>query len=219
MQQEISAEKNAELEAAKATKVHDAQVWERQNFILGCGEMDRITDDIIVPVFSNLAKAVKKSGFPMDLILMDCESPLDEKLYNVGVRLSFDYQEKTIVVSIVADPSDFTFTLSIDGLAESVAGEFSFHTVVPLMIQKELKHHFEHHFPRVAYTFPIGRSDAAFEKYSPPYRVQYDDNGKVSDVATTQTLLEAANMGSTFAKMFKKENAITVIDANDAIIC
>ncbi|PQJ27722.1 hypothetical protein [Rubritalea profundi] len=219
MQQEISAEKNAETEAVKAAKEEDSQIWERQNFMLGCDEMERITDDVIVPVFSKLARAVKDSGFTMDIILMDCESPLDKKLYNVGVRLNFEYHHKAIEISIVADPSDFTFTLSIYGIEDEIADEFNFHEVVPLLIQKQLKSHIEKHFPEVEYTFPIGRTDAAFEKYSPPYRVQYDDNGNVSDVATTQTLHEAANMGSTFAKMFKKEDAITVIDANDAVIC
>jgi hypothetical protein len=219
MQQEISAEKNSELEAIKAAKEEDADIWARQNFVLGCDEMERITDDIIVPVFSNLARAVKDSDFPMDIILMDCESPLDEKLYNVGVRLNFEYQDKSIEISIVADPSDFSFSLSVDGLADPIANKFKFHEVVPLVIQKDLKILFEKHFAEVKYSFSIGRSDAAFEKYIPPYRVQYDDNGNVSDVATTKTLLEAANMGSTFAKMFKKEDAITVVDANDTVIC
>ncbi len=219
MQQEISAEKNAELEAVKAAKEEDTRIWERQNFMLGCDEMERITDDIIVPVFSNLARAVKNSGFPMDIILMDCESPLDEKLYNVGVRLSFEYHDKSIEVSIVADPSDFTFSLTIDGLENEISSEFNFHEVIPRLIQKELKRSFEEHFSEIEYTLTLGRSDAAFEKYSPPFRVQYDENGNVSDVATTQTLLEAASMGSTFVKMFKKEDAITVIDSNDAVIC
>jgi hypothetical protein len=219
MQQEISAERKAEIEALKAAKEEDIQIWVRQNFILGCDEMERITDDIIVPVFSKLARAVKDSGFPMDIILMDCESPLDEKLYNVGVRLNFEYHDKAIEICIVADPSDFTFTLSIDGIEDEITNEFNFYQVVPLLLQKELKSQIEKHIPEIEYTFPIGRSDAAFEKYSPPYRVQYDENGSISDVATTQTLLDAANMGSTFAKMFKKEEAITVIDANDSLIC
>ena len=47
---------------------------------------------------------------------MDCESPLDDQLYNVGVRLSFQYHDKPIEISIVADPSDFTFSLSSLGL-------------------------------------------------------------------------------------------------------
>ena len=219
MQQEISAEKKSAIEAIKAAKEKDADIWARQNFILGCDEMERITDDIIVPVFSNLARAVKDSDFPMEIILMDCESPLDEKLYNVGVRLNFEYLNKSIEISIVADPSDFSFSLSVDGLADPIANEFKFHEVVPLVIQKELKILFKKHFAEVKYSFPIGRSDAAFEEYTPPYRIQYDDNGNVSDVATTKTLLEAANMGSTFSKMFKKEDAITVIDANDTVIC
>lgn len=211
---------NAEVDAAKAAKEVDAQIWERQNFILGCDEMERITDDIIVPVFSKLAQAIKGSGYDMDIILMDCESPLDEQLYNVGVRLSFNYSESDIEISIVADPSDFSFNLSIAGASdEELNTEFKFHEVVPTIIQKELSQQFSKLFPKVDYSPSSSRSDSAFEKFEPPFRVQYDDNGNVSDVATTKTLLEAANMGSTFAKMFKKEDAITVLDANDAIVC
>ncbi|MFT5882846.1 MAG: hypothetical protein ACI9FG_001354 [Crocinitomicaceae bacterium] len=219
MQQEISAEKKAEIVALKAAKEEDIQIWVRQNFMLGCDEMERITDDIIVPVFSNLALAIENSGFPMDFILMDFESPMDEKFYNVGISLNFKYHDKAIEISIVADPSDFTFSLSIGGVEDDIAKEFNYHEVVPRLIQKELKSHVKKYFPDVVYTYPIGRSDSAFEKYAPPYRVRYDENGSVSDVATTQTLLDAANMGSTFAKMFKKEDAISVVDANDTLIC
>ena len=219
MQQEISAEKNTESESITAAKEKDLEIWARQNFVLGCDEMERITDDIIVPVFSDLAKTLKKNGLTVDIILMDCESPLDEQLYNVGVRVDFEYNDKAIEINIVADPSDFTFSLSIDGLDSEIAHELKFHEVVPFTLQKELKNYLEEHFPEVEYTFPIESSDEAFEKYAAPYRVQYDDDGNVSDVATTQTLNEAANMGSTFAKMFKKEDAITVIDASDAVIC
>ena len=38
MQQEISAEKNADIEAVKAAKEEDSQIWARQNFILGCDD-------------------------------------------------------------------------------------------------------------------------------------------------------------------------------------
>lgn len=220
MQQELSVEMNAEADAIKAAKEADAQIWERQNFILGCDEMERITDDIIVPVFSTLAKAIKSSGYDMDIILMDCESPLDEKLYNVGVRLSFNYSDTDVEISIIADPSDFTFTLNILGASsEEVNTEFKFHEVVPVLLQKELKLQFDKNFSKIEFTPSYSRSDTQFEKFEAPFRVQYDDNGSVSDVATTKTLLEAANMGSTFAKMFKKEDAITVIDANDAVVC
>ncbi|MFC4995748.1 hypothetical protein [Rubritalea tangerina] len=115
----------------------------RQNFIIGCDEMARITDDIIVPVFTTLARAIRSSGFKMEVVLMDCESPLDGQLYNVGVRLTFLYQDNEVEISIIADPSDFSFTTDINAADYNFQKELAFHEVVPrtlsLILETELK--------------------------------------------------------------------------------
>lgn len=201
-------------------KEADALIVERQNFTLGCYEMERITDDIIVPVFQKLFSSVQKVDPDADLILMDCESPLDDQLYNVGVRLSFTHESAALDISIVADPSDFSFTLSIDGVQEEmITAEFKYHEVVPLTLQQFLKAQIDKHFPAIEYAPIQDANDATFASYSGPFRIQYDDAGKVSDVATTKTLIEAANMGSTFAKMFRNEKAVTILDASGVPIC
>lgn len=198
----------------------NAQIWERQNFLLGCVEMERITDDIIVPVFQKLTGSFRKVFPDADLILMDCESPLDEQLYNVGVRLSFTLESSEVEILIVADPSDFTFQLSTEGITdEPIIHELKYYEITPRGLDKIFTDLIEEHFSQVPFTPISNANDQKFEAYTAPFRVQYDDNGTVSDVATTNTLLEAANMGSTFAKMFKNEQAITVIDAQDNVIC
>ncbi|MFC5050507.1 hypothetical protein ACFPK9_07770 [Rubritalea spongiae] len=182
--------------------------------------MERITDDILVPVFMRLANAVKASDIPVDIVLMDCESPLDNELYNVGVRLTFSHKQQDCEISIVADPSDLTFTLQLEGISPSPqSNTFQYHETIPRTIENEIQKHLAEHLPSIDYQTKIEKSDQAFEKFVAPFRVQYNDQGTISDVATTQTLLEAAHMGGTFAKMFKKEEAITIIDANDTVIC
>lgn len=204
----------------KISEEENSQIWERQNFLFGCVEMERITDDIIVPVFQKLTGSFRKVLADADIILMDCESPLDEQLYNVGVRLSFTHEEAEIEISIVADPSDSTFLLSTDGItSEPITHEFKFYEITPRMLDKIFAAQIAEHFPEVPFTPITNSNDQEFEAYTAPFRVQYDDNGTVSDVATTKTLLEAANMGSTFAKMFRNEHAITVLDSQDNLIC
>ena len=202
------------------TEEENTEVWERQNFLLGCVEMERITDDIIVPVFQKLTGAFRKVFPDADLILMDCESPLDEQLYNVGVRLSFQYGAADVEISIVADPSDFTFLLSTDGVTdEPITHEFKFYEIVPRELDKVFAAQIEEHFAEVPFTPIHSSNDQQFDTFTAPFRVQYDDNGTISDVATTNTLIEAASMGSTFAKMFRNEKAITILDAKDNLIC
>jgi hypothetical protein len=220
MQQGNSSATPTATEAQDSSKLEDEGIWERQNFTIGCYEMERITDDILVPVFLRLANAIKGSGLPVDIILMDCESPLDGELYNVGVRLTFTHNEQECEMSMVADPSDFTFTLQSAGLGpDPLSVELQYHETIPRMIESELKKYLSEYLPSVTYTIDVEESDQAFEKFIAPFRVQYNDHGNISDVATTQTLQEAARMGGTFAKMFKKEEAISIIDANDIIVC
>lgn len=198
----------------------NTEVWERQNFLLGCVEMERITDDIIVPVFQKLTGAFRKVFPDADLILMDCESPLDEQLYNVGVRLSFQYGVAEVEISIVADPSDSTFLLSTDGVtSEPITHEFKYYEIIPRVLDKIFADQIDEHFSDVPFKPINNANDQQFATYTPPFRVQYDDNGTISDVATTKTLVEAANMGSTFAKMFRNEKAITILDSKNNVIC
>ncbi|MGJ8672269.1 hypothetical protein [Rubritalea sp.] len=220
MQQVNSSATPSDTDTQDPNAIKDESIWESQNFMIGCLEMERITDDVLVPVFLHLAKAIKANELPVDIVLMDCESPLDNELYNVGVRLNFSQEEEEYEVSMVADPSDFTFTLQFEGASEEPLSKvFQYHETIPRVIEAELKKHFVEHLPVITYEAEMEKSDQAFEKFVAPFRVQYNDHGTVSDVATTQTLLEAAHMGGTFAKMFKKEEAISIIDANDAIIC
>ena len=207
-------------DATPNTKQEDERIWEKQNFMLGCFEMERITDDILVPIFQRFGKSLNTKGIAIDIVLMDCESPIDGELYNVGVRLSFTHKEKDYELSMVADPSDFSFTLQLEGVDdEPLTAEYQFHEAIPRLIESEIKKQTEKHFPFLDYSTPQETSDQNFENFEPPFRVQYDDHGNVSDVATTQTLAEAAKMGGTFAKMFKTEEAITIIDANDQLVC
>ncbi|WP_018970021.1 hypothetical protein [Rubritalea marina] len=197
----------------------DAQIVLRQNFVVGCSEMERITDDIIIPVFSEFTKCALGCDIGMDVTLLDFESPLDFQLYNVGVRLDFEYEGKEISISLIADPSDFSYAFDVVGSDQEITEVMPFHSVVPHELHAALQQLCDAHFPQIKYVSEMLVPDAFSERFVPPFRVQYDDNGNVSDVATTQTLTEAANMGSTFAKMFKKEEAITIIDSRDTVAC
>ena len=200
-------------------KQRDAQIVMRQNFIVGCAEMERITDDIIVPVFSEFAKCALGCDIPMDVTLLDYQSPLDQILYNVGVRMDFQYDDKEVCISLIADPSDFSFSFEVHGLDEEVTEALPFHSVIPFELHSSLRDLSKAYFSKIQYVSRMLEPDEFDTSFVPPFRVQYDDNGNVSDVATSQTLNEAANMGSTFAKMFKKEEAITIIDSKDTIAC
>lgn len=197
-------------------------ILERQNLQLGCDEMQRITDDIIVPVFVRAAKALKRVNQHVEVVLMDCESPIDGTLYNVGVRCRIGQdKENAHRISIIADPSEFDFTFE----ATDPSGEveikqvFSYHEVIPYQLETRLEEFLKKHFPDTNYAAEIDEIDRMTASYEPPFRVQYDEEGNVSDVASTATIAEAIKMGSTFAHMFKSESKISIIDNKGSILC
>lgn len=197
-------------------------ILERQNLQLGCDEMQRITDDIIVPVFVKAAKALKRADHHVEVVLMDCESPIDGSLYNVGVRCRIGVdKESAHRISIIADPSQFDFTYeATDNLGITADSHvFAYHEVIPYQLETRIESFLKKFFPDVEYAVNMDEIDRKTASYKPPFRVQYDEEGVVSDVASTQTIAEAIKMGATFAHMFKSEDKITIIDENGDILC
>lgn len=218
MQQEIPEDVQQRIEAARLAKEQNDSILEKQKIQLGCDEMQRITDDIIVPTLLEAAKSVKAADKEVEVILLDCESPLDQKLYNLGAKCIVGPSDASSQFALVADPSTFDFAISqtaADGTITESA--LQFHEVTPFAIEK-----------KIAAFIATELSDDIFKPSSdptagndltPPFRVQYDDNGNISDVAVTDTVEEALKMGATFAQMFKKEEAITILDSDGNILC
>lgn len=215
MQQEIPEEIQQQIEAKRKAKEENEFILEKQKIQLGCDEMQRITDDIIVPSFLKAAKAIKKIEHQIEVVLMDCESPIDQKLYNVGARCSIGESSKFM---LIADPSAFDFTFTRINADESEDETIlHFHEVIPQTIEGIIQSFLKVNLPEVAFT--ASSAPGENQTFTPPFRVQYDDKGSISDVASTDTVAEAIKMGATFAQMFKKEDAITIIDAKDNILC
>jgi len=220
MQREISEDEKKATEAERIAQEQNDFILEKQKIQLGCDEMQRITDDIIVPSFLKAAKALKNHREQVEVVLMDCESPIDAELYNVGVRCTIGELEKEpeSKFMLIADPSAFDFTFTLINQKEEEQEEIlHFHEVIPSSVEKAIGRFLSENYPEVE--FEADSESSVSEKPEPPFRVQYDDGNEVSDVASTDTVSEALKMAATFAIMFKTEEAITILDANDTIIC
>lgn len=209
------------LSTAKGKKSNEL-ILEEQGFILGCDEMERITDDIIVPTIVRAAEAVHESGKKIDVVLMDCESPFDALLYNCGVR--FTITDTNDSFSIIGDPSSFHFTLTLQGSTteedeNETHEEVSFYELTPRWLTLKIAQFIEALTPKVDFDTSPKDYDLAFDRLTPPFIVRFDDGNSISDVAKTKTLHEAAKMGATFAEMFKDQNKVSIVDSRDTTIC
>lgn len=222
MQIEPPTEAPDTAHARKDAKKANDQIIEEQNFILGCDEMERITDDIIVPVILNAAQSVRDSGKKIDVVLMDCESPIDEMLYNCGIRFVIGDSSDSTNLTIIADPSSFFFTLTVTGTAEEsheIEEEIPFYELTPRWLTLKVNDYLAKHAPDCSYSTALADFDASFEQLTPPFTVRFDDGNSISDVAKTESLKEAIKMGGTFAQMFKDESKVSIIDSKDTTIC
>lgn len=224
MQLDIPTESTDDSLVTTKEKKSNELIIEEQNFILGCDEMERITDDIIVPTIVKAAEAVYESGKKIDVVLMDCESPFDSLLYNCGVRFAVSEDENPPTLSIVGDPSSFLFTLSLQHASDnqddtSTEEEVPFYELTPRWLSSKISQFIAKLSPKVDYDPRPAAYDLAFDKLVPPFTVRFDDGTSVSDVAKTQTLKEAAKMGATFAEMFKDQDKVSIVDSSETTIC
>lgn len=210
----------AEVDEKRRAKEINQAIIAKQKLLDGCLEMDRITREIISPTILHAATLVDQLEILMEVIELETESPLDLRIYALGMRFRFGDKKLPTKIAFEADPEAHTFRLQLRVLeADEVDEIIPFHAVTPPKVQSILKSVFTEALPDVAYEPTVLEDKFDPSAFQAPFRVQMEDKGKTSDIATTDTLEEAIKMGSTFSSIYKKNNTLCILDAKDQVIC
>jgi len=210
----------AELEAKKAAAEYDKAVRERMAMAVACDEMTRIVNDILVPEFLNVTHAMRKVGYRAEVVAFDAESPVYlGEMCDIGVKFRCGDRDEPCKFEWIADPAEFVFNLTIrDPLGDTHHHEIPFHAVIPRTIRKMIGDFLDQHFIESGYSPAFNDFDQFEEGFEGPFRIQMEEDGEVSDIATTDTIEEAIKMGATFSSMFKGK-ALTIVDKEGLTVC
>lgn len=198
----------------------DKEIRRMMALSIACDEMTRIVSQIILPEFNTAYDAVKVTGIPLDMVSYDAESPVHEgEMCELGIKFRCGDKQLPCKIEYIGLPEDFEFSIIIrtpDG--ESTEKIVSFQEVIPRNIRQLLTNFFSEHFPKVEYKPEINDFDQYEGTNEGPYKVQMDEDGKRSDIATTKTFKEAIKMGATMSKAFKNKTLI-ITDKEGELVC
>ena len=209
----------AEVDEKRLAKEQNQLILNRQRLRDGCLDMDRITRDILSPEILSAATLMKSNGTPLEVIELETESPLDQEIYLLGMRLRFGNKELPTKVSFEADPETHIFHLYTRVHEEEAEELIAFHELIPSHIHEILTRVFREVLPDLNYQPKVIPDIFSTDSFKAPYRVLMEEEGETANIATTETLKEAIKMGSTFSSIYKKNDTLRIVDADESLVC
>lgn len=213
-------EARQELENARAAKEADRVIREHMKLYVACEEMARITDSFLIPDFLELVHLMHQADIAAEVVAIEAENPLEPgAICSLGVKFRCGDQDAPCKIEFMADPHEGEFILTVRNPAEKVTEEsWPYASVIPRNVRKLIVQFVEDHFPLVKYEPNFNSFDQFDLDLVGPFKVEMEDEGKVSEIASTATMEEAIKMGASFTKMFK-DKPLHIVDSTGTVVC
>ncbi len=193
----------------------DQEIRAKQSLRVGCFEMERIIQEIVVPEFEAIGNALMKIGEEVELVLLDTQSPVDEEHLIFSAGLKVGHTGSAIVFT--ADPEFYNFSLQIQSPNGKLhEEEFRYHELIPQKIHHRMERFLKTHYPQAQYTPPKETCPLVFQNFTPPFRLQIrTPDNKKHILAIAESFEDAIYMASTLCQTVNVEDSLIVLDASD----
>ena len=206
-------------EKQKASKL-DVAIRERMSLAVGCEEMTRIVSELLIPEFLNVVHIMRESGYRSEVVAYDAVNPVyEDEMCDAGMKFRCGDRDSPCKIEFIADPNEFVFNISIrnpDGTEDTESWPFA--KVIPRNIRKLIKDFLGEHFRNSDYDLNPNDYDQFDEKLEGPFKIKTEENGEVSEIASTETMEEAIKMGASFITMFKGK-PLFIVDRHGETVC
>jgi len=213
-------EARREMEEKRIQAEADKLIRERMKLAVGCEEMTRIVSDILVPEFLSLVHTMRKAGYRSEIVSYDAENPIyEDEMCDIGMKFRCGDREAPCKIEFIADPHDFVFNIVVrDPTGEETNHTWSFQSTIPKQIRVLILDFIDNHFLETGYKPKFNDFDEQDECLEGPFKVQIEEDGETSEVASTKTMEEAIKMGASFSKMFKGK-PMHIVDKEGVVVC
>jgi len=187
---------------------------------VGCEEMTRIVNDILVPEFLSLTHTLRKSGHRAEVVAYDAENPVYlGEMCDIGIKFRCGVRDDPCKIEFIADPNDFVFNATIRiPSSEEITQTWKFSAVIPRNLRVIIADFMETHFPEVEYTPKTSDFDQHDASLKGPFTVETEEEGRPSEVAKTESMQEAISMAASMIKMFEGK-PLHIVDSEGNIVC
>lgn len=192
-----------------------------QSIRIGCIEMERITEEIIIPQFEEIGQMLMKNGFIAELVIFDSESPVQKDVFLCGAGLRIHKNGATHAIVYTGDPFKFEFNLQAHNhLGETSEYDMEYHTLNPSQLYRHLMGFLENCFKEVDFSSLRDMTGDHWQTYEGPFTVRLAlDNGGYTTLATAEDIDDAARLASLYCKSTPCEDKIILFDNTGRKVC
>lgn len=200
---------------------HDTRARYEQAIRIGCLEMERITEEIIIPQFEQIGNLLVENGYDAEIIVFDSESPTENTVYLCGSGLRISHGEDTYALVFTGDPYRFQFNLQAHALEEGkVDAQVDYHRLTPSWVFQNIQSYLTENFPQIDLTNLESSKGDDWQALQGPFTIKMQvDEDNYNIIAITEDLDEATRMGSMFCSTFHTQDKVVLFDHLDRKVC
>ncbi|MFC4992587.1 hypothetical protein [Rubritalea tangerina] len=202
-------------------EVNDQRERYRQAVRIGFVEMERITEEVVIPEFEKVGEILMESGYDVEVVVFDTESNVCDDLFvcGAGLRVSRGHMHSAIVYT--GDPYRFEFTLQTHNYVGQVTEiDVEYHKLTPYWFHKSVLKFLNGTFPEVDFSGFAETDEDQWRVMEGPFTVKLEDeDGEFQTVAEADTIEEAMKMASMFCTAFKSEDKLVLEDRMGRKVC
>lgn len=193
----------------------------RQAVRIGYVEMERITEDVVIPEFEKVGEILMDNGYDVEVVVFDTQSPVCEGLFVCGAGLRVSREDVHSAIVYTGDPYRFAFTLQTNNyVGEIVELEVEYHKLTPVFFHKSVLAFLNSTFEDVDFSSFAQPSDDVWLLMEGPFTVKLEgENGDFDTVAEAATIEEAMKVASLFCTTFKAEDKLILEDSRGRRVC
>lgn len=202
-------------------EVNDQRERYRQAVRIGFVEMERITEEVVVPEFEKVGEILMEAGYDVEVVVFDTESSVCDDLFvcGSGLRVSRGHMHSAIVYT--GDPYRFEFTLQTHNYVGQITEiDVEYHKLTPYWFHKSVMNFLANTFPEVDFSDFAETEVDQWRVMEGPFTVKLEgEDGDFQTVAEAGTIEEAMKMASRFCTAFKSEDKLVLEDRLGRKVC
>ncbi|MEO1858011.1 MAG: hypothetical protein ABGY95_11710 [Rubritalea sp.] len=202
-------------------EVRDQQARYRQAVRIGFVEMERITEEVVIPEFEKVGEILMAAGYDVEVVVFDTESNMCDDLFvcGAGLRISRGHMHSAIVYT--GDPYRFEFTLQTHNYVGTVTEvDVAYHKLTPVWFHRNVLNFLSVTFSEVDFSNFAETEEDQWLVMEGPFTVKLEDEGgDYQTVAEAESIEEAMKMASMFCTAFKSEDKLVLEDIMGRRVC
>lgn len=188
---------------------------------VGCVEMERIVEEVVVPEFEKVGEILLEAGYEVEVVIFDSESPLNDQMYQcgAGLRVSRGWMKNAIVYT--GDPYRFEFTLQTHNyVGRTTEVEVAYHRMTPGFFHNHVFTFLTKTFPEVDFSSFKKVDDSDWELLQGPFTVKFElYDGIYEVVAKADEVDEAMRLASECCARYRAEDRLVLEDSLGRKVC